>query len=204
MAIPQEQIEQIKEQIISQIESTFPEEKKDQAIEQIKAMNEKELEEFLEKNNLMKNNESECIFCSILEGKVPSYKIGENENAIAVLNINPLSKGHTTIIPKEHKKEISEQIQEFSKKIGVLLKEKLSPKEISVKESNMFGHEIVDLVPIYEDNQELKAKKAKESELESLQELILQQEKIQEAPEEKPKEPEVITEKDMWLPRRIP
>lgn len=196
------QVKQIKEKLISHIESTFPENKKNSAIEQIKSMNEKELEEFLEKNNLIKSNESQCIFCSILEGKVQSYKVAEDKNALAVLNINPLSRGHTIIIPKEHKKEISEQVQEFSKQVGILLKERLSPKKISVKQSNMFGHEIIDLIPIYEDNQELKSSKISPKELKNLQEFLIQSEKKQEIKE--PKKPKLITEKDMWLPKRIP
>jgi len=109
--IPKEQIEQIKKQIIEQIESTFPEDKKFSAIEQIQAMNSKQLEEFLIQNNLIKTSSSpnslqfqnsQCIFCSIASGKIPCYKIDENKDSIAILEINPISKGHTLIIPKKH------------------------------------------------------------------------------------------------------
>jgi histidine triad (HIT) family protein len=46
--------------------------------------------------------ENICIFCKIIKGKAKSYKIGENELSIAILDINPLSRGHCLVIPKRH------------------------------------------------------------------------------------------------------
>lgn len=40
------------------------------------------------------------IFSKIIAGEIPSYKIGENENFFAFLDINPVAKGHTLVIPK--------------------------------------------------------------------------------------------------------
>ena len=103
--IPQEQADQIKQQIIQQIESTFPEDKKESAIKQIELMGSEQLEEFLEKNNLMKTGENptgdKCIFCSIISEEISSYKIDENKDAIAILEINPISRAHVLIIPKK-------------------------------------------------------------------------------------------------------
>lgn len=45
---------------------------------------------------------NECIFCKIVAGKIPSYKIYEDENFFAFLDTKPLNPGHTLIIPKEH------------------------------------------------------------------------------------------------------
>ena len=44
----------------------------------------------------------DCIFCKIIDGKVRSYKVGENDTAIAVLDVNPFSPGHCLVIPKRH------------------------------------------------------------------------------------------------------
>ncbi|KAI7866725.1 HIT-like domain-containing protein [Spinellus fusiger] len=44
----------------------------------------------------------DCIFCKIIRGGIPSYKIAETEKSFAFLDINPLSEGHTLIIPKFH------------------------------------------------------------------------------------------------------
>ena len=47
----------------------------------------------------MKNN---CVFCAIAAGEIPSFKIYEDDRFLAYLDINPFSKGHTLVIPKEH------------------------------------------------------------------------------------------------------
>ena len=44
----------------------------------------------------------DCIFCKIGRGEAPSYKVYEDEHALAFLDIHPLSKGHTMVIPKMH------------------------------------------------------------------------------------------------------
>lgn len=43
-----------------------------------------------------------CIFCKIVAGEVPAFKVYEDDSYLAFLDINPLSPGHTLIIPKEH------------------------------------------------------------------------------------------------------
>lgn len=47
----------------------------------------------------MKNN---CVFCAIAAGEIPSFKIYEDELSMAYLDINPFSRGHVLVIPKEH------------------------------------------------------------------------------------------------------
>lgn len=43
-----------------------------------------------------------CIFCNIVAGKIPSYKVYEDENFFAFIDIHPQSPGHVQVIPKEH------------------------------------------------------------------------------------------------------
>jgi len=45
---------------------------------------------------------TDCIFCKIIKGEIPSAKIYEDEKVLAFLDINPVNPGHTLIIPKEH------------------------------------------------------------------------------------------------------
>ena len=45
---------------------------------------------------------TDCIFCKIVEGQIPCEKIFENEHTIAFLDLNPVVKGHTLVIPKKH------------------------------------------------------------------------------------------------------
>lgn len=43
-----------------------------------------------------------CIFCKIANRTIPSYKVYEDDEIIAILDVNPASRGHTLVMPKEH------------------------------------------------------------------------------------------------------
>jgi histidine triad (HIT) family protein len=45
---------------------------------------------------------SDCIFCKIVKGEIPCYKVYEDANFLAFLNINPVVPGQTLLIPKKH------------------------------------------------------------------------------------------------------
>lgn len=45
---------------------------------------------------------SDCLFCKIIKGEIPSYKIYEDEEFLAFLDIFPKTEGHTLVIPKTH------------------------------------------------------------------------------------------------------
>lgn len=45
---------------------------------------------------------SDCLFCKIVAGEIPSHKIYEDDNVIAFLDIAPVSRGHALFIPKAH------------------------------------------------------------------------------------------------------
>lgn len=49
---------------------------------------------------------SECIFCRIVKGEIPCYKVYEDKNFLAFLDIKPLNKGHILILPKKHYQNI--------------------------------------------------------------------------------------------------
>ena len=201
MEISKEQLEGIKSQLIEQIETTLPEEKKTETKEKILSMSDKELKEFIIQNNLLREKDQKCIFCSIVSGEIDSYKINENQNAIAVLEINPISKGHTIVIPKPHVQEISNETKDFAKKISLILKEKLSAKEVQIKDSEMFEHKILSLIPIY-DGEPLEEKRnpISKEELKSLQESLM----VKEEPKMEEIKKDLITDKNTWLPKRFP
>lgn len=69
------------------------EEQRKQLEEKIKKMSPEELKEF---------QKQQCIFCQIISGKIPSKKVYDDAQCIAVLDIAPASKGHILIMPKEH------------------------------------------------------------------------------------------------------
>lgn len=213
MEVTPEQLAEVKRQLIEQINSTFPEERKAESIKQIEEMNDEQFVEFLKKNNLLKVSEdvpsgNQCIFCSIVFGEVPSTKIGENEKAIAILELNPVSEGHSLIIPKNHigkEEDLEEETERLAKETSERIKEIFNPKEIKIIPGNVMGHEILNILPIYQ-NETLESPRAKKTpeQLKELQEkigFISQKEQIQEKPKSKIKQ---IDAKDIWLPKRLP
>ena len=60
---------------------------------------------------------SDCIFCKIVNGEIPSAKVFENEHVFAFLDISQVTKGHTLIIPKVHKENLFELTPEIAKNI---------------------------------------------------------------------------------------
>ena len=44
----------------------------------------------------------DCIFCKIVKGEIPCYKVYEDDDFIAFLDIKPINEGHTLVIPKKH------------------------------------------------------------------------------------------------------
>ena len=84
-----------------------------------------------------------CIFCKIVNGEIPSEKIYENKDVLAFLDANPVTKGHLLIIPKKHyenifdiPKDILKENIEVAQKISLLLKEKLGAEGINLLNSN--------------------------------------------------------------------
>ncbi|KAK7745903.1 Adenosine 5'-monophosphoramidase [Cytospora paraplurivora] len=49
-----------------------------------------------------------CIFCKIIKGEIPSFKLYETEKTLAFMDIQPLSKGHALIVPKYHAERLPE------------------------------------------------------------------------------------------------
>ncbi|MFW6233625.1 MAG: HIT domain-containing protein, partial [Nanoarchaeota archaeon] len=199
----------IKQQLIEQIKTTFPEDKQQETIQEIENMNDEQLIEFLKKNNLIKDSEEKeqkCIFCSMVFGEVPVTKIAENKQAIAILEINTISKGHVLIIPKEHifeKEKVKEKTKELENEIKKIIKQKLKPKEIITSFSELFQHGIINIIPVYtNENLNSERKQATTQELQEIQEKLIQEEKQEKLKKQEKKQE--INEKNTWLPKRIP
>ena len=63
----------------------------------------------------------DCIFCKIIRGEIPSHKVYENDYVYAFFDINPLSLGHTLVIPKYHAQKTHELPLIYSQKVGEAL-----------------------------------------------------------------------------------
>ena len=191
--ITKEQSIEIKKKLLSQLEKSNTENKQELK-EYIEKLNEEELEEFLKQQNLQiaenKLQSEKCIFCSIIDNEIPSYKIDENKNAIAILEINPLSKGHSIVLPKEHVpiEKIKNSVLSLAKKISKRIKTKLKPKDVKIETSNLQNHAMINIIPIY--NEPLEKKSISKEELESLKNKLIIKKRIK--PIKKPKKlPEI-------------
>ena len=85
----------------------------------------------------------DCIFCKIIKGEIPSYKVAETEEAYAFLDIGPLSAGHTLVLPKKHIKNIFEadpkdlySVLDLVQKIAAKMKEKLPCDGVNILINN--------------------------------------------------------------------
>lgn len=74
----------------------------------------------------------DCLFCKIVNGEIPSYKLYEDDVVVAFLDVNPKANGHTLIIPKKHFADFTEldsetllHIHMVAKNIVSLIEEKL-------------------------------------------------------------------------------
>lgn len=106
----------------------------------------------------------DCIFCDIVEGEMPSYKVYEDENVIAFLDVNPVSKGHTLVVPKEHVDDIheAEEMDYMWKpmvKVSNAVKEAFGAEGVNIAQNNgeKAGQEVFHLhfhvTPIYEGDE---------------------------------------------------
>jgi histidine triad (HIT) family protein len=84
-----------------------------------------------------------CVFCKIVSGEIPSYKIYEDESALAFLDIMPVNPGHTLVIPKKHYENIEaipeEELADLIKvvkKVGLALKNGFGAKGYNLTENN--------------------------------------------------------------------
>lgn len=107
----------------------------------------------------------DCIFCKIVKGDIPSFKIYEDNDVFAFLDIKPATKGHALVIPKKHAEnvfEISEdalqKVSVVAKKLSAKLKEILEADGIRLSQSNgkAAGQEVMHfhlhVIPRYADD----------------------------------------------------
>ncbi|ACU72544.1 histidine triad (HIT) protein [Catenulispora acidiphila DSM 44928] len=84
--------------------------------------------------------ESDCVFCEIVGGRAPSYRVLEDVHAVAFLNIRPAAPGHTLVVPRVHARdmwEISEvshgHVAAMAHRVAALLNATLAPDGVNVK-----------------------------------------------------------------------
>lgn len=101
---------------------------------------------------------SSCVFCKIAKGEIPCYKVWEDQDFLAFLDIHPIKEGHTVIVPKSHQTYLFEMDDEIysrytlaAKTVAGILKKAFNPKTGKIGEI-VYGLDIdhvhIHLVPI--------------------------------------------------------
>jgi histidine triad (HIT) family protein len=105
-----------------------------------------------------------CIFCEIVNGNIPAYKVYEDNDLLAFLDISQNTKGHTLLIPKKHVKNIYELDEETASrifkavpKIARALKRQFNPIGMNIinnadKPLQSVFHFHIHFIPRYEND----------------------------------------------------
>ena len=130
----------------------------------------------------MVKNKVMSIFTKIINGEIPSYKVAENDQFYAFLDINPNAKGHTLVVPKKEVNKLFEleeesynELMSFSRKVALAIEKVIPCKRIGMSVIGLeVPHVHVHLIPLeeMEDIQFVKKVKLQPEEFEAIAKAI--------------------------------
>ena len=105
----------------------------------------------------------DCIFCKIIKGEIPSETIYEDDFVKVVLDVNPVTEGHSLVLPKKHyenlfdiDEEVLIHIHKIAKDLYKVFKEKLNCDGLTLTQNNGYGQAIkhyhLHLIPRYKND----------------------------------------------------
>jgi histidine triad (HIT) family protein len=107
----------------------------------------------------------DCIFCKVLAGDLPSEKIYEDEHTVAVMDINPWTRGHAVVIPRKHAENLFEiedgeleHVVVAAKRVATKMRDTLDCDGLNLLQSNgraawqTIFHLHFHVIPRYEDD----------------------------------------------------
>ena len=203
-----EEVRQLKQQLLDQVRN-LPDDRRSQVETQIEAMSPESLETMLNQQRQgMPKTANKPVFRMIVDSDIPSKKIDESKEAIAVLDIRPISNGHTIIIPKTpitNSKGITTSIFSFAKRVANKIMSKLKAKNVEIQTEEKFGEIILNIIPIYNKPLNINSPRIDESE-DNLNKVydILSVHKVEKIEKIKKERIPKIQSETLKLPRRIP
>jgi len=191
MTLTEKQEKEIKRQILEQTKH-FPEERRKQIEEQLEKMTSEQLEAYVkqmmtrQQTAQSQSSTEKGVFRMIISGEMSSKELDQNKDAIAVLDIKPISLGHSIIIPKKQitdAKDLPSSTFSLAKRISKKISSKLKTSGCEIQTEFKFGEIIINIIPIYDKalNVNSPRQDVKEEELEKIYNRL-----------KKEKKPEVI------------
>jgi len=85
----------------------------------------------------------DCVFCEIVAGRLPSYRVLEDAHAVAFLDIRPVAPGHTLVVPRAHVRDMWDipeavhgQVAAMVHRVAGLLRETLAPDGLNLRHNS--------------------------------------------------------------------
>ena len=118
-----------------------------------------------QKSEISEHAREACIFCKIIKGEIPCSKVYENDKVLAFLDISPVNKGHTLVVPKKHftnildidEKELDE-VGRVVRKVAPAVKEAVDADGLNIMSSNgeaagqVVMHSHIHIIPRFKDD----------------------------------------------------
>jgi histidine triad (HIT) family protein len=107
----------------------------------------------------------DCIFCKIVAGEIPSYTIDEDDRTLAYMDINPWTRGHALVIPKNHSRNLYDieagdlaAMHATAQRVAIRMRDRLECDGVNVLQSSepvamqTVFHTHVHVIPRYSDD----------------------------------------------------
>lgn len=136
--------------------------------------------------------DEQCIFCKISAGEIPSRTLYEDEQFRVIMDVNPATRGHALILPKNHfanlyelPDETAAEVMKLAKKMAGYMTKKLNCDGFNLLQNNgeyagqTVLHFHMHLIPRYKDDKQtlgLKGREASEEELDQVKKMIVRSE----------------------------
>ena len=84
-----------------------------------------------------------CIFCAIVAGRAPAFRVAEDEHALAFMDLFPVAEGHTLVIPKDHAENLFEMeegpmqaVAALARRVARAIRAEIAPDGLAVYQAN--------------------------------------------------------------------
>ena len=106
----------------------------------------------------MKRDDTECLFCSLVRGDLPSHRVYEDENFIVMLTIHPVNPGHVMVVTKEHIESFYDvddtlytPLMLLVKRMALVIKHVMKPLQVVMETSGIGNRHVhVHVIPVHD------------------------------------------------------